>query len=665
MQKGLVAFICLLACSPVQVEAALLRNDRPTHNLVQESATVESEQELGLLRQAAHRLQSFCQAAALQNATAVEIAANGAVPRGVTGIASDAIADPHCTQGVVSPDLKACCAKECGSCGDHKLCDNPGAFNEKTGLLVDQCCYGRIMGDAPSCEKDHPPCKLGKSYKETLKKWTQDIPKRHAMYDCNYAIPKMRNSHGNAIDKGEWLAELYLKGETKYLEAKRIADDVIGKCHKKVLEGNKKIDEADRKLAKANAADSFVNPFTGESPKKRWQDEKASGESEIKFYEMITGNAEELIGDAKVGLTNVAKIKREAMGLMDIKPLQEEYNLLIIDADRVYDLALKLWQQWLDSSKDYDCGAPPPVRNAESQCKDGNTKFNPTCNVVCEKGYNGNGTMNHLFCERIGKFGQELAGEWTGMAACVGKQCGIPPHMKHAKTVRSKIRFPEAATYNCLEGFVTPDKAHSFNAECDADGHFNLNSSHVCEPVKCGKAPKHNGTKEIKGTFHYPQETNYSCLTGYTLDGQPGGKTYFHTSCTAHGTFTHGKMGCKIIKCGPVPSLSFTTVKHLSTEARDDQHYGDTASYKCMKGYTLTGGPDGPNEFTLTCHLDGEFSLEGSEGDSMDDQPRCQPICIGPPPKMAHALYNKRDMCFGDEELSLQKKATAQYQAQS
>jgi hypothetical protein len=336
---------------------------------------------------------------------------------------------------------------------------------------------------------------------------------------------------------------------------------------------------------------------------------------------------------------------------MDIKPLQEEYNLLIIDADRVYDLALKLWQQWLDSSKDYDCGAPPPVRNAESQCKDGNTKFNPTCNVVCEKGYNGNGTMNHLFCERIGKFGQELAGEWTGMAACVGKQCGVPPHMKHAKTVRSKIRFPEAATYNCLEGFVTPDKAHSFNAECDADGHFNLNSSHVCEPVKCGKAPKHNGTKEIKGTFHYPQETNYSCLTGYTLDGQPGGKTYFHTSCTAHGTFTHGKMGCKIIKCGPVPSLSFTTVKHLSTEARDDQHYGDTASYKCMKGYTLTGGPDGPNEFTLTCHLDGEFSLEGSEGDSMDDQPRCQPICIGPPPKMAHALYNKRDMCFGDEEL--------------
>jgi hypothetical protein len=651
MQKGSVAFICIFFALTAPVECAVFRSPAevnflevdhqeeihpPTEGLLE--VEQESEQELEQLRLAAVKLQAFCRVT--QNMTEV--------PRGWTGIASDAIADPHCTEGVVSPDLKVCCAKECGSCGNHKLCGDPGKYNEATGLLVDQCCYGRIMKRAPSCDKDHPPCALSPAYKETLKKWTQDIPARHAMQDCNSAIPKARNSHDHAIDKGEFLAELYLKGETKYKDALRIAQDVYHKCDEKIAEGDEKAADAAAKVAGANAADEVKNPLTGKSPKMKWEHEEQQGKSESDFYKQIKTNAKRIVDEAKLGVGKVKMLHAEAQKVKDVTPLQNDLNTLIVDAEEVYQEALKLWQQWKDSSKDYDCGAPPPVKNAESMCKNGNTKFSTECQIKCAPGYDGNGTMNHLSCDKVGKFGEELTGEWNGMAACAGRECGVPPHIKHAKTMLAVIRYPDAATYNCLEGFITPGGAHSFNVPCDTDGFFNSNSSHICKGVVCGAAPVLPGTLPVKGTFHYSEEANYSCMKGYTLDGLPGGRTYFHTACQATGQFSHGNMGCKKVRCGPVPNFANTKVTHLTTADEADQHYGDKADYTCEPGYTLDTQPKGPTKFTLSCHADGEFSLEGSDGDSAMHQPRCKPICIGEPPKIAHAVYSSHVMCFGD-----------------
>jgi hypothetical protein len=332
----------------------------------------------------------------------------------------------------------------------------------------------------------------------------------------------------------------------------------------------------------------------------------------------------------------------------DVTPLQKDLNVLIVDAEEVYQEALKLWKQWQDSSKDYDCGAPPPVKNAASQCKDGNTKFSPGCSVKCAKGYDGNGTTNQLSCEKVGKFGEELTGEWNGMASCAGRECGVPAHMRHAKTVLQVVRYPEAATYTCLEGFFTPGGGHAYNVPCGADGFFEVNSSHKCKGVTCGKPPQLNGTKPVKGIYHYSEEVSYTCLEGHSLDGFPGGRDGFHTSCQATGKFSHGNLGCQKIRCGPVPNFANTEVSHLTTADQDDQHYGDEAEYTCAPGYTLNQQSDGPNKFTLVCHADGEFSLTGSKGDSQADQPRCKPICIGPPPAIAHGVYTSRDMCFGD-----------------
>jgi hypothetical protein len=489
---------------------------------------------------------------------------------------------------------------------------------------------------------------LSPDYKETLKKWKQDLPNRHAMQDCNKAIPKARMSHDNAMEKGEFLAQLYLNGETKYKDAERIADDVAHKCNEMIKEGEKKQAEYEAKAAKATAGDKEVNPLTGESQLTDWQSMADSGSSEAAFYKQIQDNAITIVKAAKEGITNVGTLRTEAQKVRDVSPLQQRLDHLIQDAEHWYQEALKLWQQWKDSSKDYDCGAPPPVANAESTCTDGNTKFSTNCAVKCAAGYNGNGTSNHLHCEKIGKFGQQLAGEWTGMATCAGVQCGLPPAIKHSKTVETVIRYPEVATYNCIEGFFTPGGNATFNADCNTKGFFDINMSHVCKAVHCGKAPVLPGTDPLEGDFNYAEEANYTCMEGYTLDSLPGGRTYFHTVCQKTGKFSLGS-GCQKIRCGPVPVIHHAKVTKQTTEDEEDQHYGDEAEYECEPGYTTNSDVAGPSTFTMSCHIDGEFSLLGSTGDSPMHQPRCKPICIGEPPAVEYGLMMAKDMCYGDQ----------------
>ena len=166
-------------------------------------------------------------------------------------------------------------------------------------------------------------------------------------------------------------------------------------------------------------------------------------------------------------------------------------NALIDDATLVYKDAELLWSQWKDASKDYNCGAPPAVDHAKAQCGKGNTKFSPKCAITCVVGYDGKGTKNALRCNRQGKFGKQLYGEWQGMASCMPQNCGKPEKISKAKTVIQDILYPRAAAYDCYEGFSTdrkPDGPKAFSVSCDKTGDFAQNSKQ-CKAITCGKAP--------------------------------------------------------------------------------------------------------------------------------------------------------------------------------
>merc|ERR1719160_955454 len=185
-----------------------------------------------------------------------------------------------------------------------------------------------------------------------------------------------------------------------------------------------------------------------------------------------------------------------------------------------------LWKQFSDASGDFDCGVPPGVEHAAEQCDEGNTKFNAKCHIKCAEGYDGKGTKNKFRCIRQGKFGEELYGEWFGMATCAARNCGKPPKIDNAKQAKQEIKYPNIAVYQCNEGFSVDGDAKgnkTFNMPCMSVGSFYTEPSQKCEPVRCGVPHEvKNGVREDK-EFVYTQIASYKCDRGHTIDATAAG----------------------------------------------------------------------------------------------------------------------------------------------
>jgi hypothetical protein len=518
-------------------------------------------------------------------------------------------------------------------------------------LLADNCCKSRIMKKAPSCNDDHPPCVLPEDYATKLKEYEEELPKRHAMQDCNKAMEITRLKQAMGVEKGEFLVKLYIDGETRYQDALDIAVKVERLCEDKIDDIAEKQEPLKAKIADASDEDKEIDPLTGTSKVQIWKDDLESDKSEVKFYKMIIKNSKEVAKSAKEGLKNVAALKKEVMPAKDVDKFQLKLNELVDDSLAVYKEAELLWKQWLDSSKDYSCGIPAGVAHAKSQCTDGNTKYSPKCAIVCEEGYDDpKSSRNALRCLKQGKFGKELYGEWLGMASCIGRNCGVPSDIKKSKTVKQEIRFPHVAQYNCYEGFTMdgkPDSAAAFTVACQATGHYGQNASHKCDPVKCGEAPKKANTEPNPGVFYFSDVVKYKCLKGYTTDEAPGGISTFSTSCQANGKFTSA-MDCKPVRCGPPPDFTNTAAEG---EGKVDKYFGDSVSFTCKPGYTLDKQPGSATGFTLVCGANGEFKMKGVK-DGTEPLPKCQAVSAGMSPKVVHSKYcPPAEYFFGEKVL--------------
>jgi hypothetical protein len=559
------------------------------------------------------------------------------------------IADPSCKNGVVSPDLKVCCTDECGSCGNHDLCDDPAAFaeaNEKTGKLADNCCKARVAKAAKSCDESHAPCVLNKDYAKTLKTYVFKREKRHAMDDCNKAIEIARAKHDLGVEKGEWLAKLFLEGNTVYEDAKDIAINVDQLVRNKLGDIEDENDELERKIAAATDADKKVTQALGMSNVDKWNEALELNKNQVRFYDMILKNAKDVKGAANKGLARVDALKKEVQDVADIGVEKWELKMDAVtgDAGQVYSDAEFLWQQWRDSSKDYDCGPPPPVEHAQTQCDGGNTKFSFKCAITCAPGYDDQTSVNRLRCLKQGKFGKQLYGEWMGLATCIGRDCGVPPELAKATTVLAPLRHPNFAQYNCHEGYGMDDSVHSdkaFSIQCGGDGNYMATPEHKCVPVKCGKAPYRKHTEGIKGVFYFTDAVKYRCLEGYTIDGTASGVPTFGSSCQANGQFSEA-VRCHRVVCGPPPDF----VQTIETKDKSDRHFEDVVSFTCRSGYSLDRSHRGPKNFDLICGSDGDFHTKGAEEGALF--PRCEAVSAGMTPDVLHGNLVKQEMFYGD-----------------
>jgi len=535
--------------------------------------------------------------------------------------------DPTCSRGLPDAGHRVCCSPKCWACGPHAMCSDNKKFFAITGNNASDCCDQKIKLASRKCEEGIAPCKLSAA---EIKRYKADLIK---------PINEERHKHNRGVVKQrQFRAHLYYKVKKKYDFAIDLARDVKKLSDLKIAKAQARVDKYKKRLAGASALLDAKGPIKGAMDREAMEFEQ----DQVRFYRMIRRNAYWVAGNASEGLHRVDEMKTNIqINLGKIDSYEPEVKKLSVDSVRVHRDAKVLWRQWQNSAKTMDCNPKAVVRHSKSVAK-ANT-FVRKVKVVCLEGYDSKDSKNNLRCLKQGEFGKVLFGMLSGIATCVGRNCGKPTKINKAKAVVQDIIFPNVAGYTCFEGHSMDGKASglkSFSVKCGTLGKFLLlPAKHKCQPIRCGAAPVVKNAFPIGGSFVYANVLDYKCMKGHSVDASPGGVKAFEINCQATGEFSSPQK-CRPVMCGPPPAYAKT--KMLS-QAKGDQFYPAELNYGCDKGYTLNQKFDGADKFTLHCHDTGEFTVKGKAGAQI---PVCRPVSAGMAPKIPHGNFQSREMFY-------------------
>eukprot|EP00928_Gymnodinium_smaydae_P036844 TRINITY_DN25697_c0_g2_i1.p1 TRINITY_DN25697_c0_g2~~TRINITY_DN25697_c0_g2_i1.p1 ORF type:complete len:4096 (+),score=634.51 TRINITY_DN25697_c0_g2_i1:84-12290(+) len=234
-----------------------------------------------------------------------------------------------------------------------------------------------------------------------------------------------------------------------------------------------------------------------------------------------------------------------------------------------------------------ECGKTPKHEQASYDTERIFT-YREQTEISCDEGYSLDQTTApesarySLPCLSTGKFATPQT--------CKPVLCGAAPAINHTSRNSAAKVFKDKVTYTLDDGYTldgTAEGKKSFVTECKADASFSAAARVL--PVSCGVAPPRPNAVS-PGTSHvYLEKAHFTCLDGFSLDGEAAGQKSFSLECTARGSYV-GPAGCQPVKCGSV-----TKPAHTEQLADDEDKklkqlvFGKYAQFKCNPGYSKDG----------------------------------------------------------------------------
>jgi len=249
----------------------------------------------------------------------------------------------------------------------------------------------------------------------------------------------------------------------------------------------------------------------------------------------------------------------------------------------------------------------------------GPVNFPETLRYKCDTGYSVDATVSES--KREFQSQCKANGQLIGMMSCRKVSCGTPHVLPFTKLLtpgspRKSVEYNEKARYECSNGYTVgghPGAKITFEVKCLDNGV--LTDPEVCEPVKCGIAPRVPKSRPgVAGQVFFGQQLTYKCDMGYTLDSSPQGKTEFVRDCHKDGHFSALPTAAP---CNPISAGNAPTIRNADMTEYDGKSvsafpprvsYPNGLEYRCKPGYSTSGHPSGPTKITAKVNSIGTFT---------------------------------------------------------
>ncbi|XP_053408096.1 sushi, von Willebrand factor type A, EGF and pentraxin domain-containing protein 1-like [Mercenaria mercenaria] len=165
---------------------------------------------------------------------------------------------------------------------------------------------------------------------------------------------------------------------------------------------------------------------------------------------------------------------------------------------------------------------------------------------------------------------------WSGTpTTCILVDCGQPVSSDGGRvTYTSGTTYGRVATYTCNSGY---DLIGPATVTCQNNGTWTYKP--ICRAKDCGSPPNPlNGLVDIVAGTTFGSTAVYTCNPGYYRQGASA------RTCLATGYWDNLVPTCVVRDCGPL-----ATPTHGVVNVPLGTTYGQTATYYCNPGYTLSG----------------------------------------------------------------------------
>ncbi|XP_063401402.1 sushi, von Willebrand factor type A, EGF and pentraxin domain-containing protein 1-like [Mytilus trossulus] len=259
------------------------------------------------------------------------------------------------------------------------------------------------------------------------------------------------------------------------------------------------------------------------------------------------------------------------------------------------------------------CERPSPVSHGTIINSTNENVFGDKIQYQCDEGY--------ITADEVER--QCTAhGQWSGIApSCSIVKCGPPKEINKATIFvlnDSSFSFRSTVLLECIEGY-TSVSGKSITSICTSEGVWSV-SFLECYKMQCPPLGSlTNGHMAATG-LSFNDVVTFSCNEGFTLNGTS------EMTCLSSSTWSSSVMPtCDNIICPPPERLAYGFIQG------NNYTYGNTISYVCNIGYTLTG------DNIRTCVQGGGWSGR---------QPFCNQITCNLPQQIPNGQWNSSDASF-------------------